>query len=86
LLVLSQTLVKIDKDKNRKVDFTEWMAYMEGLIAYMDGAFVLACSVFCFCSRLVVAFADDRFNKAVKNMIEAAKKPASTKERVEAKA
>jgi Ca2+-binding EF-hand superfamily protein len=62
--VILDTLVKIDKDKNRKVDFTEWMAYMEGLIAYMD---------------------DDRFNKAVKNMIEAAKKPATTKDKVEAK-
>jgi len=59
-----ETLIKIDKDKNRKVDFSEWMAYMEGLIAYMD---------------------DDRFNKACKNMLDAAKKPATTKERVESK-
>jgi Ca2+-binding EF-hand superfamily protein len=60
-----ETLIKIDKDKNRKVDFNEWMAYMESLIAYMD---------------------DDRFNKAVKNMMAAAKPAAPTKDRVEAKA
>jgi Ca2+-binding EF-hand superfamily protein len=60
-----ETLIKIDKDKNRKVDFNEWMSYMEGLIAYMD---------------------DDRFNKAVKNMLAAAKTPAGTKDRLESKA
>lgn len=42
---LLQTLVKIDKDKNRKVDFPEWMAYMEGLIAYMDGELTVFGSV-----------------------------------------
>jgi hypothetical protein len=29
-------LIKNDNDNNRKVDFTDWMAYMESLIAYMD--------------------------------------------------
>jgi Ca2+-binding EF-hand superfamily protein len=59
-----ETLIKIDKDKNRKVDFNEWMSYMEGLIAYMD---------------------DDRFNKAVKNMMAAAKAPTTTKDKIEGK-
>jgi len=30
------TLIKIDKDHNRKVDFNEWMDYMGGLCAHMD--------------------------------------------------
>jgi Ca2+-binding EF-hand superfamily protein len=33
---IQETLVKIDKNKDKKVDFGEWMAYMEALIAYMD--------------------------------------------------
>jgi Ca2+-binding EF-hand superfamily protein len=34
--VVLETLIKIDKDHNRKVDFTEWMEYMGGLCATMD--------------------------------------------------
>jgi len=30
------TLVKIDRDHNRKVDYNEWMAYMNSLFATMD--------------------------------------------------
>jgi len=46
------TLVKIDRDHNRKVDFKEWSEYMNGLIAPMD---------------------DRQFNKAVHNMLGAAR-------------
>eukprot|EP00823_Brevimastigomonas_motovehiculus_P006445 TRINITY_DN5327_c0_g1_i1.p1 TRINITY_DN5327_c0_g1~~TRINITY_DN5327_c0_g1_i1.p1 ORF type:complete len:306 (-),score=93.63 TRINITY_DN5327_c0_g1_i1:90-977(-) len=31
-------LVRIDKDKNRKVDFKEWMTYMGSLVGLMDDA------------------------------------------------
>jgi Ca2+-binding EF-hand superfamily protein len=33
---IQETLTRIDKNKDKKVDFGEWMAYMEALIAYMD--------------------------------------------------
>jgi len=36
--VILDTLIKVDKDKNRKVDFSEWMDYMGGMCAQMDDA------------------------------------------------
>jgi len=34
--VILDTLIKVDKDKNRRVDFNEWMDYMGSLCAQMD--------------------------------------------------
>jgi len=34
--IILDTLIKVDKDKNRRVDFSEWMDYMGGLCAQMD--------------------------------------------------
>jgi len=31
-----ETMVKIDRDHNRKVDYKEWLEYMNGLFATMD--------------------------------------------------
>jgi len=59
------TLIKLDKDKNKKVEFKEWMDYMSGIISYMD---------------------DTRFDKAVKNMFDAAKKEATVTEKAAAAA
>jgi len=37
--VILDTLIKVDKDHNRKVDFNEWMDYMGTLCAQMDDVY-----------------------------------------------
>jgi len=37
--VILDTLIKVDKDHNRRVDFNEWMEYMNGLCAQMDDVY-----------------------------------------------
>lgn len=58
------TLVKIDRNHDRKVEYDEWLDFMGGLIAHMD---------------------DRHFNKAIKNMLDAAKDANNAKAQAHAK-